>query len=97
MSKSTRRAKAASAAAKLGTVAVLSLGGAAPVQAQQDIERDWQHFVDCVGWLLTDPVQHAANCSPSRVAPFFGSLSTSVAGAPPVVEEEYENDNEGQG
>jgi hypothetical protein len=46
-----------------------------------------QHVIDCVGWLLSDPEMHAANCLPSRVAPDFGSLSdpvTSTIIAPPA-------------
>lgn len=39
-----------------------------------------QHFIDCLGWLLTDPDTHAANCLPSRVVP-SESGSTSKTGS----------------
>jgi hypothetical protein len=48
-----------------------------------------QHFIECLGWMLTDPELHAANCGPSRV-PGLGIQSMITDGedsSPPSPDE----------
>ena len=40
-----------------------------------------QHFLDCFGWMITDPDTHSANCLPSRVVT-NEPPSTSRSGSP---------------
>lgn len=39
-----------------------------------------KHIAECMGWLITDPDKHAAECLPSNVPPQNGPLSTNVGG-----------------
>jgi hypothetical protein len=34
-----------------------------------------QHYLECAGWLVTDPTTHSANCLPSRVGIQFHTLA----------------------
>jgi hypothetical protein len=70
--------RAGMAAAQIGAVALLTLGGASSSQAQQDVAGDWEHFVDCFGWMITDPPTQYDNCTPNNVAVEFRSLTTPV-------------------
>ncbi len=52
-----------------------------------------QHFIECFGWMITDPDTHAANCLPSRVVPSEpGSTSKKSSGNEYDFEEDYEDD-----
>ena len=39
-----------------------------------------QHFIDCAGWMISDPAKHAAECSPGHDV--FTSGSTGFAPDP---------------
>lgn len=51
-----------------------SLMAASPIQAASSpsIIDSIQHFVDCAGWLITDPARHAQECSPGHVVTVSG-------------------------
>lgn len=68
------------AASQIGAVALLSLGGIGASQAQQDVAGDWEHFVDCFGWMISDPPTQYDNCTPNNVAVEFRSLTMPVTG-----------------
>jgi hypothetical protein len=90
MTRSSRRANVAKVAVKATTIAMMSLGGlTAPQAAPQNIEADWQHFLNCADWLVNDPERHADNCWPNRVPSLLSTLApsqsgTSVSNVPPV-------------
>ena len=50
----------------LGILAVIAAAAATPAGANS-IPDQVNTFVQCFGWMLTDPVAHGGNCSPSRV------------------------------
>lgn len=57
-------------AAAAVTAGVIGFGGAATSQTVTPDSVDHvQHFLDCLGVLITDPDIHAAYCTPSRVSP----------------------------
>lgn len=79
---SARARRAAVLAAAAMTLSVL------PGSSAHAIDRmgiGTQHFVDCLGLLLSDPAAHEANCLPNRVVPQFGTLSSSETSRPVVV------------
>ncbi len=55
-----------------GTASVLtltSLMAASPVHAaatSASITDTMQHFIECAGWLITDPAKHAKECDPGH-------------------------------
>ena len=55
------------------TAAIVTVAGVAGAQALTAIQA--QHFIECFGWMLSDPDTHAANCLPGHVPP-LGTLST---------------------
>lgn len=80
---STTRRHVAQLAARAGAVTLLAAGlTVASSSSSQAVFNavQAQHFIDCAGWLLSDPEMHAANCSPSRVALSLRSLTEPVTG-----------------
>lgn len=50
--------------------ALLFLGGTVATQAfDPAVARQVDHFVECFGWMIFDPVMHEAECSPGIVWP----------------------------
>lgn len=44
--------------------AFMSLSSAVPTTAQET--NGFQHFMDCLGWMFSNPSEHATNCSPGH-------------------------------
>lgn len=74
--------------AGVGTAAAVTIFGVAGAQALTAAQV--QHFVECFGWMITDPDKHADNCLPGHV-PAQGTLSEKV---PPAPEPELDSDEE---
>lgn len=47
-----------------------------------NVEREWDHFVQCLPLMLSDPAAHQRLCAPSRHQPSLKSLTEPVTGAP---------------
>ena len=69
----SKRRRARLLLAGVGTVALVTALGIAGAQALTAIQA--QHFIECFGWMLSDPETHAANCLPGNVPP-LDTLST---------------------
>src|SRR5690348_4997665 len=74
---STFRLAGAASILTLASLMAASSVQAAPAQSAADA---LQHFIDCAGWLISDPAQHAANCDPGHDV--FVSGSTGFATDP---------------
>lgn len=74
----------------LGLVAVpvaglLLLAGTVATQAfTPNVARTVDHFVECFGWMITDPRVHEAECGPGSFPP-YESISSSTDSVPPIV------------
>jgi hypothetical protein len=65
--------------------ALFMLGAASPAFAfTPNVEREWDHFVECLPLMFSDPAAHQKLCAPSRHQPSLKSLAELVTGAPPV-------------
>lgn len=54
-----------------------------PAQANNVID-DIGHFLECFGWMLTDPATQVANCGVGRPEHGLSSLATPVSGPMPT-------------
>lgn len=74
------------ALAAIPVSALLFLGGTVASRAfTPNVAEEFDHFVECFGWMITDPDMHNAECAPGRaVGP--DSPVSSGGGADPVVE-----------
>ena len=70
--------------AALTAAIALSAVASQPVQAN-DVIDEIGHFIDCFGWMLTDPATHVANCNPGAPEVRLESLATSLEGPTFVV------------
>ena len=68
----------ATAAGAVGIIALGSVGGTQAVTPSSVSQL--QHYLDCFGVMITDPDVHAAECSPSKGAPQFETLSSPGTG-----------------
>lgn len=67
---------------------LLVLGSTATSQAffTPDVIEQIDHFVECFGWMITDPELHQANCSPANVVwPRDSGGGSGDGAAPPVI------------
>lgn len=65
-----------------GLLALAATGGAYAFTPNVVAEVD--HFIECFGWMLTDPETHAAECMPSNAPFVLETLSPSgPSPAPP--------------
>ena len=55
------------------SAAVLTISGVVAAQAFTPVHI--KHFVECFGWMITDPDTHADNCLPGQILP-LESLSS---------------------
>jgi hypothetical protein len=69
-------------AAGVGSLALVAAAATAPTPAMAVDQV--QHFLDCFGWMLNDPAQHAANCSPGHAEIIPSHAYGFQAGAPIV-------------
>jgi len=65
-----------------GAASILTLTGlmaASPVQAATTTSATdaLQHFIECAGWLISDPAKHAQYCSPGHDVFVSGSTGFS--------------------
>ncbi|MDP1731337.1 MAG: hypothetical protein Q8L54_09210 [Devosia sp.] len=74
------------AGASVGAMLMLSISAPA-FAVTENVQRETAHFIECLGWLISDPDRHAEECLPSNVPPVNSSLSSPVSGPPPVPEE----------
>ena len=84
--------------AALTAAMALSAAASPPVQAN-DVIDEIGHFIECFGWMLTDPATHVANCNPGKPEFSLESMATPLEGptfvaAPPSEPEEEEPDEE---
>jgi hypothetical protein len=77
----------------VAAAAAAALSAASPVQANNVID-EIGHFLECFGWMLTDPAKQIEVCGKGSTDVGLGSLSTPVDGpayvAPVVVVPEEE-------
>jgi len=70
-----------STTAKLaGAASILTmttLMAASPAHAATSTTESLQHFIDCAGWLFSDPAKHAQECSPGHDVFVSGSTGFS--------------------
>lgn len=64
--------------AALTAAIALSAAASQPVQAN-DVLDEIGHFIECFGWMLTDPATHVANCNPGTPEVRLESLATPVS------------------
>ena len=55
-----------------------------PVYAAPNVDQ-WQHILDCAGWMFSDPDRHRAECSPGHdfFLPGNNFSQTGITGEPP--------------
>lgn len=58
-------------------VFISALAFQSPVQAASRVDQV-QHFIDCLGWMFTDPARHAIECGPTHE--FFLTEKDTSAG-----------------
>lgn len=69
----------------LSAVGLLAIGGATGASAfTPNVAGEVGHFVECFGWMITDPSTHEGNCLPGQVPP-LDSLIEYEDGDQPVV------------
>ncbi|CAN7672568.1 hypothetical protein LJR016_005372 [Devosia sp. LjRoot16] len=77
------------ALAAIPVAGLLFLGSTVTSQAffTPDVVAQIDHFVECFGWMITDPELHQANCSPARnfTNEWLGSGSGSGSGGIVIV------------
>ncbi|HVX73948.1 MAG TPA: hypothetical protein VHB19_14185, partial [Devosia sp.] len=57
-------------------LAATTIAGPAAASPQDQV----RHFVDCLGWMLSDPALHAANCTAGGPSGAPGSVAIRDAG-----------------
>lgn len=63
---------------------LLLLAGTVASQAfTPNVARTVDHFVECFGWMITDPAVHEAECGPGTFPP-YESISSSTDSAQPT-------------
>lgn len=70
---------------RIGAIAVtaaMALSMAQPVQANNVLD-EIGHFLECFGWMLTDPARQVQECGAKSPAPSLSSLSTPMLGGGP--------------
>lgn len=83
--KNRRTAKALLVSA--GTAAIVTVFGVAGAQAfTPNVQDNVEHFIECFGWMLTDPDTHAQNCLPGHIPP----LETLAPAGPPEIIPSYD-------
>ena len=80
MRHSASRASRFTGAASILTLAGL-LAGSSAQAATPSVTSQFQHFIDCAGWLFSDPAKHAQDCAPGHTV--FVSSSTGSGAVPP--------------
>jgi hypothetical protein len=56
-----------------------------PAVAANSVSGQVQHYMDCLGWMFSDPAKHASDCSPGHAWP-LGPVNTQGGGtAAPIV------------
>src|SRR5690606_41651797 len=69
----------------LSIVGLLAVGGATGANAfTPNVAAEVGHFVECFGWMITDPNTHAGNCLPGHIPP-LDSLTEYETGQQRVV------------
>ena len=69
--------------AALTAAIALSAAASQPVQAN-DVIDEIGHFIECFGWMLTDPATHVANCNPGTPEVRLESLATPASASGPA-------------
>ena len=50
--------------------AIIVAGGTMSVRASPDVMEQVHHYIECFGWMITDPETHVANCAPGHIPPY---------------------------
>ena len=50
--------------------AIIVAGGTMSVRASPDVMEQINHYIECFGWMITDPETHVANCAPGHIPPY---------------------------
>lgn len=86
------------ALAAIPVAGLLFLGSTVSSQAfTPDVIEQIDHFVDCFGWMITDPEMHNAKCSPANYIWPHDPVSGSGDGAKPVIVPPGNEDGDDEG
>jgi hypothetical protein len=67
--------------AQFSIVTFVFLAAVGQSQAQKNAVDNWDYFVGCLGWMISDPVAHMQNCTSRTVLAPLASLATPVSGS----------------
>lgn len=65
---------------------LLLLAGTVATQAfTPNVVKTVDHFVECFGWMITDPTMHEAECSPGFFPPYESVASSTDSAQPTTI------------